>query len=200
MKKKFFKSKLEMFVSIVIFIGLLLGFIYFGSKEYKSKVVIEVNENETIKFDAENIYTTINASDALNYIKGKNVIILFGINDDMTLRYGNLLNNIAKDNGIEEIYYYDVEKNRKDNNASYRSVVEYLSNYVTYFESKTSDIFGPTLLIKSNDLIIYYDDSASVTKGLYTPDEYFTSYTEGNMNNLLPTIFKDYKEGINNGK
>lgn len=200
MKKKFFKSKLEMFVSIVIFIGLLLGFIYFGSKEYKSKVVMEVNENETIKFDAENIYTTINASDALNYIKGKNVIILFGINDDMTLRYGNLLNNIAKDNGIEEIYYYDVEKDRKDNNASYRSVVEYLSNYVTYFESKTSDIFGPTLLIKSNDLIIYYDDSAAVTKGLYTPDEYFTSYTEGNMNNLLPTIFKDYKEGINNGK
>lgn len=194
MKKKFFKNKIEMVVSIIIFGLLLWGFIYFGGKDYTVKVVNET-DNNTIVFNDNNTFEYINASDALNLVKGKNVIILFGVNNDITKEYGNLLNDIALECNITKIYYYDITNDREDDNASYRSLVEYLSSYATFIEGNTSEIYGPTLFIKSGGNVIYFDNEAAVTTGKYNASEYFNNYTRNSMKNILPVVFEDYLEG-----
>lgn len=198
MKKKFFKNNMEMALSILIFGLLLWGFIYFGSIDYTQEIINET-EYETLTFKADNIYEYINASDALNYVKGKNIILLFGVNNDITKEYGNLLNDIAIASDVDKIYFYDISLDREEDNASYRSLVEYLGNYATYLEGEKADIYGPTLLIKSEGNIIYFDNEAAVTTGKYDVDEYFNNYTKNSMSNLLPVVFEDYLEA-NNGK
>ena len=193
-----FKNTREMIISIILFIAFISGFIYIGTKDYTSNKVIDNQkfnkEHKEVK-DNDNIFVYIDSSSALDYVKKDNVIVLFGIkNSDWVGYYANVVNEVAKEVGISEIYYYDITEDRKDKNAIYEIIVQYLENYITYLDDQTANIYAPALLIKKNGLIKYFNDDTALIKGKITSSDYWNEYNTDLMKERLKIELVSYLE------
>ena len=191
--KKMFKSKTQMVIYIIIFCLLIYAFIYLGKKEYK----VELPDNEKFSsmfsmVSTDNVFKIVNATEARMVSRGAKGIVLFGTENEWVDYYAYIVNKIAKEVGVEEIYYYDFTKNRKDNNGTYEDIVENLSNYVTYNDKGVAEIYAPSLLVVSKDEVLLFDSDTSFIKGKTTPSIYWNSFTQGEKEQELRAVFTEY--------
>lgn len=191
--KKMFKSKTQMVIYIIIFCLLIYAFIYLGKKEYK----VELPDNEKFSsmfsmVSTDNVFKIVNATEARMVSRGAKGIVLFGTENEWVNYYAYIVNKIAKEVGIEEIYYYDFTKNRKDNNGTYKDIVKNLSNYVTYNDKGVAEIYAPSLLVVSKDEVLLFDSDTSFIKGKTTPSTYWNSFTQGEKEQNLRAVFTEY--------
>ena len=191
--KKMFKSKTQKVIYIIIFCLLIYAFIYLGKKEYK----VELPDNEKFSsmfsmVSTDNVFKIVNATEARMVSRGAKGIVLFGTENEWVNYYAYIVNKIAKEVGIEEIYYYDFTKNRKDNNGTYEDIVKNLSNYVTYNDKGVAEIYAPSLLVVSKDEVLLFDSDTSFIKGKTTPSTYWNSFTQGEKEQNLRAVFTEY--------
>ena len=191
--KSLFKSKTQMIIYIILFCLLIYGFIYLGKKDYK----VEVNDNERFASEfslvsKDNVFKYVNATDARMVAKGAKGIVLFGTQNEWVNYYAYMINKVAKEVGVKEIYYYDFTKNRKDNNGTYEDIVKTLSNYVTYNDKGVAEIYAPTLLVVSNDEVLLFDSETSFVNGEITPSTYWNSTKEDAKENEIREAFIKY--------
>lgn len=191
--KSLFKSKTQMIIYIILFCLLIYGFIYLGKKDYK----VEVNDNERFASEfslvsKDNVFKYVNATDARMVAKGAKGIVLFGTQNEWVNYYAYMVNKVAKEVGVKEIYYYDFTKNRKDNNGTYEDIVKTLSNYVTYNDKGVAEIYAPTLLVVSNDEVLLFDSETSFVNGEITPSTYWNSTKEDAKENEIREAFIKY--------
>lgn len=191
--KKMFKSITQMVIYIIIFCLLIYAFIYLGKKEYK----VELPDNEKFSsmfsmVSTDNVFKIVNATEARMVSRGAKGIVLFGTENEWVNYYAYIVNKIAKEVGIEEIYYYDFTKNRKDNNGTYEDIVKNLSNYVTYNDKGVAEIYAPSLLVVSKDEVLLFDSDTSFIKGKTTPSIYWNSFTQGEKEQELRAVFTEY--------
>ena len=197
-----FKSKTEMIVCITLFLLFIIGFIYFGTKDYSVEKISDsekfVSEHKEVVSD--NVFTYINCSDAYTYIKKDKVLVLVGVrNSDWVGYYANILNEVAKEVGISQIYYYDITDDRKEANGTYESIVQYLKDYVTYLDDGKANLYGPTLIVKKDGVITYFDDETALVKGNMTAKNYWSNYQINLKKATLTRVLKDYL-GVNDGE
>ncbi len=191
--EKLFKNKTQMVIYIILFCLLIYGFIYLGKKDYKVK--LSDNERFSSEFSLvskDNVFKYVNATDARMVAKGAKGIVLFGTNNDWVNYYAYIVDKVAKEVGIEEIYYYDFIKNRKDNNGTYEDIVKTLSNYVTYNDKGVAEIYAPSLLVVSNDKVILFDSETSFVKGDILPNAYWNSEKIAEKENQIREAFIKY--------
>lgn len=191
--EKLFKNKTQMVIYIILFCLLIYGFIYFGKKDYKVKV--SDNERFASEFSLvskDNVFKYVNATDARMVAKGAKGIVLFGTKNEWVNYYAYMVNKIAKEVGVKEIYYYDFTKNRKDNNGTYEDIVKTLSNYVTYNDKGVAEIYAPTLLVVSNDEVLLFDSETSFVKGDILPNAYWNSEKIAEKENQIREAFIKY--------
>lgn len=191
--EKLFKNKTQMVIYIILFCLLIYGFIYLGKKDYKVKV--SDNERFASEFSLvskDNVFKYVNATDARMVAKGAKGIVLFGTNNDWVNYYAYIVDKVAQEVGIEEIYYYDFIKNRKDNNGTYEDIVRTLSNYVTYNDKGVAEIYAPSLLVVSNDKVILFDSETSFVKGDILPNAYWNSEKIAEKENEIREAFIKY--------
>ena len=193
-----FKSQKQMIISIILFIFFIFGFVYVSTIDFSKK---EANDGEKFAneykdiVDKDNIFTYINSQQALTYVKKDDVVILFGIKDSSWVgHYANILNKVAKENGLEKIYYYDITSDREKGNATYQSVANYLGDYITHLDDGTVDLHGPSLLVKKGGIIIYFDDTKAFISGNISAEKYWNEYEIGLLTTTLDEVFKDYME------
>ena len=186
-----------MIISIILFILFIAGFIYIGTIDFSKK---EIDDNEKFAreykdiIDKDNVYVYINSQDAANYVHKDDVIILFGIKDSLWVGYyANILNEVAKNCGINRIYYYDITADRNNKNGTYQSIVNYLSDYITHLDDGSVDLHGPTLFIKKSGRVIYFDDSNAFISGNITPEDYWNEYQSNLQKITFNNVLKDYK-------
>ena len=190
-----FKSIKQMIICIVLFCLFLFGFIYISTFDFKKEKVTDNEKfiSEHKEVDIDNIYTYISASDAYSYIRNDDTIVLFGIkNSDWVGYYANILNSVAKELEIKQIYYYDITDDRADKNGTYESIVNYLSMSLTHLDDGTLNIYGPTLLVKKDGIIIYFDDETAFVKGNTSASEYWNDYQTNLKKLRLRSVLTDY--------
>ena len=194
--KKFFKNKLEMIITCLIFIACIIGFIVIGKMDFtKDDPTDNVVMNQVHpEIPVDNVYEIINAKQANTFILRSNVIILFGTKNEWTGYYAKLLNEVAKEEGINKIYYYDFEDDRARNNATYENIVRFLSNYTVHLDDNSTDLYGPTLVIINKGVISVFDDDTAIMHGKITPKEYWNEYNINLKKNTLTSAFNDYRE------
>ena len=191
--KKMFKSKTQMIIYLIIFCLLIYAFIYLGKKEYNVK--LPDNERFASEFSMvseDNVFKYVSAVDARMVSRKAKGIVLFGTNNEWVDYYAYMVNKIAKEVGIKEIYYYDFTKNRKDDNGTYEDIVKNLSEYVTYNDKGVAEIYAPSLLVVSNDKVLLFDSETSFIKGKTTPSEYWNQQTTLEKEEMLRQVFTQY--------
>ena len=70
-KKKFFKSKTQMIIYIILFVIFIVLFIYFGTLENTTKKTSDSDKfkNEYKEVNEDNVFVYLNAAETLDYIK-----------------------------------------------------------------------------------------------------------------------------------
>ena len=191
-----FKNKLQMVIYFIIFAILIVAFIYIGMYDFNTK--LPDNERFASEFNLvgeDNVFEYINATNALMVANGTKGIVLFGtINSEWVNYYASIVNDVAKEVGIDKIYYYDFVKNREDNNGTYEAIVERLSNYVTYNDYGVAEIYAPSLLVVCNDEVLLFDTETSFREGNVAPSEYWNSFNINSKKAELKEIFQEYLE------
>ncbi len=193
--KHLFKSKAQMVVYIILFIVLLYGFIYLGTKDYK----VEVDDKEKVAsmftmVDKDNVFKLVNATEARMVANGKKGIVVFGTESKWVNYYLYMVNKVAKEVGITEIYYYDFMKNRKDNNATYEDIVAKLSDYVLYNDLDKAEIYAPSLLVMGDKDVLLFDTETNFRTGDIVPSKYWTREKMTEKMDSLRIIFNTYLE------
>lgn len=191
--KKLFKNKLQMVIYILIFCLFIYLFIYLGAKEYK----VELPDNERFseefnRVGKDNVFKYVNATYANSIASGISGIVLFGTKNEWVNYYADIVNEVAKEVGINEIYYYNFIKNRQDNNGTYEAIVSKLSNYVTYNDLGKAEIYAPSLLVVKHGNVLLFDSDTIHIKGTVTPDVYWNDYTKGLKKQELKAVFEDF--------
>lgn len=191
-----FKNKLQMVIYFIIFAILIVAFIYIGMYDFNTE--LPDNERFASEFNLvgeDNVFEYINATNALMVANGTKGIVLFGtINSEWVNYYASIVNDVAKEVGIDKIYYYDFVKNREDNNGTYEAIVERLSNYVTYNDYGVAEIYAPSLLVVCNDEVLLFDTETSFREGNVAPSEYWNSFNINSKKAELKEIFQEYIE------
>lgn len=191
-----FKNKFQMVIYIILFIFLIGVFIYLGTIDYdKSLPDNETFAEEFSLVSEDNVFKYATPSETLLVAGGTKGIVLFGTaNNEWVNYYANIINKVAKQVGIDEIYYYDFVKNRQDNNGTYEAIVEKLRDYVTYNDYGVAEIYAPSLLVVSKDEVILFDTETSFIRGNIEPSEYWSSFNEKQKMQELKEVFTKYLE------
>lgn len=193
-------KKRTMIDLVIIFI--LLGvLIFLGTRDYSK------NEKEDRKrFDEEyslvskdNVFKYTDAEQTLKIMKENGIIFMGFSENEWSNYYAKMLNDVAKESGIDTIYYYDFSIDRKKDSVTYEKIVTFLKNYLTKDDMNKIDIYAPCLVVIQNGIVFAYDDETTFVNGSATPKTY---WTEENMNvkkEQFKTIFELYLGGDTSG-
>lgn len=190
-----FKNKVQMVIYLILFAFLLYMFIFLGGLNYESK--IQDNERFAEEFNLvpkDNVFKYINTQDAKMLITGEKGIVLIGHQTEWVNHYARIVNEVAKSLNISQINYYDILDDRQNNNGTYEAIVNYLDGYITYNDLGEGNLYAPTLIIKKNNKIIYFDDETSTIKGKMTPSSYWTEFQVNMKKSELEAAFQKYLE------
>jgi len=184
-------------LKLLIFVILIAGFIYLGKKDYKidkKKQVIN-HKTSTVLLDGKSVFTEVNHSKLLSEITEKNANLIFYAcveNNKLCALYGNLINEIASNYSISEIYYYDFEKDRKNNNATYQRIITKLSDYLLTDDTGRQNLYSPTLVFIKNGEVYAFDDTLSMYRGNATAKDYYSDEVESERREYLINAFEGY--------
>lgn len=193
--EKLFKNKWQMVIYCILFVILIGAFIYLGTLDYDESLPDNEQFAEDFSLVSEdNVFKYVNATDALMVANGTKGIVLFGTQNEWVNYYANIVNKVAKEVGIDTIYYYDFVSNRQDNNGTYETIVERLSDYVTYNDYGVAEIYAPSLLVVSGDEVLLFDTETAFVRGDIAPSEYWNSFNESAKMQELRNVFTEYLE------
>ena len=72
--------------------------------------------------------------------------------------------------------------------------MERLSDYVTYNDYGTPEIYAPSLLVVSGDEVLLFDTETAFVRGDIAPSEYWNSFNESAKIQELRNVFTEYLE------
>lgn len=176
-------KKIRYIVFGVLLILLLLISVYF---------IFIKKENDNIKFSKEynsvtkeNIFVYKTKEEILNILEHGTGIVYFGYPEcPWCMAYVPLLNEIAMNEGIEKIYYYNIKEDRKNNTEFYQKVVNILNDYLDYDQEGKKRVFVPNVTFVKNGEIIFNDNETSLISG-GSPSEYWTDEKKNLFNEKL---------------
>lgn len=189
------KKKFKRLFQVILFIVIIIGFIFIGTRDFTKKVVVDNErfDKDYVNVSKNNVFKYSDAVEIYSKLKSDNAIIFMGFPSNIwSGYYANILNEAAKDSGIKEILYYDFYQDRKNKNATYESIVLSLSNYLVTLDNGDKEIYAPTLIIVKDGQIIAFDSETSLVKGNITPEDYWTELQTGIKYNNFLTMFKEY--------
>lgn len=90
-------------------------------------------------------------------------------------QYVVYLNEVAKERGVSEIYYYNIREDRSNNTENYQKIVSLLEEYLQNDEEGNPRIYVPAVIFMNNGTIVGFDDETSYdTGGFDIPSEYWS--------------------------
>ncbi len=194
MYMKFFKNKRNA-IKLILFCIMIYLFAYLGTKEYQTDVVDNIRfANEYKDISKNNVFVYLNENKVLEILNGKSGILFMGFPSNIWSHYyAEYLNEVAINNHIEEIYYYDFRKDRNLNNNTYTNIVNKLKEYLTFDDIGNMDLSAPTIVIVKNGEILYFDDEITYIKGDIRPEDYFTDYRKNLVKTNFDLAIKSFK-------
>lgn len=170
-----------------------------NKKEEDSKISDALKfKKEYQKVDDDNLFVYRNMEEIIKILENGTGIIYLGFPEcPWCQAYVPYLNEVAKENGIQKIYYYNILNDRKEETDNYKKVLELLLEYVEYDDEGNKRIYAPTVIFVSSGKIIGMDsETAKDTKGYEKPEDYWTSDRVKNLKIRLNKYSEQVKEVV----
>ena len=176
-KKSLFKSKTQMIIYMFLYILCISLFIVIGQINFQKDIDTESKKFHSLydMVENDNLYVFSDATDILSIVDGKSGVVLMGFPTNKWMNYyASILNSVAKEVGLDKIYYYDFQNDREESNGTYETIVNKLKVYVPVNDKGIQDIQAPTVIVVKKGEVIGYFDDTSIIKGIVTPEVYYT--------------------------
>ena len=123
--------------------------------------------------------------------KGTGVVFLGFPSCPWCQSYAGYLSEVAKDKGLDKIYYYNIEKDRADNTELYQKLVSILSSYLQYNDEGQHRIYVPNVTFVIDGNIIGNDlESSKYTAGESDPVNYWTEARIADLKSRLGSLIQ----------
>ncbi len=187
------KNIIKNIVSFIIFIVMIILFIYFGTREYDVKIADNVKfANEYKDISKNNIFVYTKGHEVLDLLNNDGILFLGFASNIWSHYYAEYLNEVAIENQISKINYYDFKKDRELNNAVYLNIVNKLKDHLYVSDTDNIDLTAPTIIIVKNGQILYFDATTNQITANIKPTDYFNDYKINLLKTNLNHAIKQY--------
>lgn len=190
MKKKRIIRDIFMVVAGIL---MLIAFIYLGAKDYNKE------DDQYILTDAEKFakeYTSVDKNNVFVYrtdeqiikiLKDGTGIVYLGFPEcPWCQKYVSILNEVAKENNITKIYYFNILEDRKLETPEYKEMVSLLKNYLDTDDEGNKRIFVPEIVfVQNGEIIAHNNETAKIMNSTETPESYWTEEKITSLKTLL---------------
>lgn len=135
------------------------------AKRFKEEYTEVADDNLFVYRDAEQIIKILE--------KGSGIVYLGFPECPWCQRYAKYLDEVAKENNIEKIYYFNIYEDRKNNTDNYKKIVSILEKYLDFDEEGNPRVFVPDVtFVKDGEIVAHDNETSLISEG--TPEEYWT--------------------------
>lgn len=189
-------KKIIIVVLSLIFLSLCCYFIF---EAYKPE---EILTTDSIKFSNEygiekdNVFVYKTSKEIIEILNNGTGIVYLGFPEcSWCKEYVKYLNEVAKENNVKEIYYFNIRKDRSNNTENYQQIVKILEDKLLTNDEGKPVVYVPDVTFVNNGVIVGHDNETSVvTENDGTPQEYWTSEKIFELKNRLSDYIERTKE------
>lgn len=160
-------------------------------------IFIKKNDTDAVRFskeygiEEENVFVYRDSEEIIKILKNGTGIVYLGFPECQWCKaYVRYLNDVAKEEGVDKIYYYNILNDRKENNDTYKQMVKLLKGNLLFDEEGNERIYVPDVTFVLKGKIVSHDNESSVVEGDLTPEEYWTD-------SKVKALKERLKKGIN---
>lgn len=174
---------------LIVLLAVLLGGLLFllfrgGNKEEKDAIKFA---KEYTEVGEDNVFVYRDMEEIIKLLEHGTGVVYLGFPEcPWCQSYVKYLNEVAKEVGVERIYYYNILEDRKNNTEDYQKIVSILKDHLQYDDEGNSRIYVPNVSFHVNGEIIGNDyETSKDTHDLNDPNEY---WIEEEVNELKTTL------------
>ena len=202
------KNKRLFAVMIAIIILVIVGLVAYmvtDKKEVEKKPEV-TEKTDAQKFAEEytgvtedNVFVYATADEIIKVMENGTGVVYLGFPEcPWCQAYVVYLNEVAKDVGIEKIYYYNILEDRKNNTAEYQKMVALLEEELEYDDKGDRRIYVPNVLFHVKGELIGNDlETAYDTKGFEKPEDYWTDEEVKDLKKTLTAYMETVDMSLN---
>lgn len=171
-----------------------------GGFGLKNSCEVEVKKTDAEKFSGEytnvdntNLFVYRTSSEIINILKNGTGIVYLGFPGcPWCQAYVPYLNEVAKTNGLEKIYYFNILEDRKNNTDDYKEMVSLLKDYLSNDSEGNKRIYAPSIIaVKAGEIVGFDDETGYDTKGEKDPKDYWTDKRVKKLKEKLNKMAKE---------
>ena len=154
------------FVMVAIIITMLVVF-----REQLFKVNQNITDNERFfkeynQVPVDNVFKYATAKEAISLFEQEQAIVFFGFKECKWCQsYAPILNEYAKANNIDTIYYVDIKKDRANNTEEYQQLISKLEKYLQADDKGNKRIYVPDVYFINDGKIVGHNNDTSMEQG-----------------------------------
>lgn len=176
-------------------VALLLTFLLVltGCKSVEITKVDDDNNTDSIRFSKEyemnninNLYKYSSYDSIIDTLNSKTGVIYLGFSScDLCKKIVPILNDVAKENKMKQILYYDFKDIRENNTKEYQELYDILKDYINEDNENLNKIKAPTVIFVNKGVItgIYIGTIDPDSEEIITKEK--KKKLEDNFNSLL---------------
>ena len=192
------KKKIIIVIGVVAVIALgVLGYLYLN-KEKNTNIDGKKFAEEYTSVTKDNVFVYRSAEEIINILEHGTGVVYLGFPEcPWCTAYVPYLNEVAKENDVDKVYYYNILNDRKDNTDNYKKMVDILKDYLKFDEEGNRRIYAPSVIaVKDGEILDFDDETAWDTKGYKTPEEYWKNEDLEGLKEKLAKMFEETKTNI----
>lgn len=193
MKKKIMTIGIFIIAAVVI-----IGVIFLEDDDHNEVKNNHISEHEKFSKEYEeltedNVYTYKSMDEIIKILEHGTGVVYLGFPEcPWCQRYVVYLNEVAKEEELEEIYYYNIKEDREKNTEGYQKLVTLLGENLQYDKEGNRRIYAPSIIAVKNGKIVGFDDETAYdTKGFEKPEEYWTKEEVKELKKKLTKMIKE---------
>ena len=185
---------MKKFVLCLVVLVLIGVGVYFGFVQKKDSDAKKFSEEYT-QVTKDNVFTYRSIDEIIKIMENGTGVVYLGFPEcPWCQAYVKFLNEVAKDEGIDTIYYFNILEDRKNNTEKYQKIVELLKGHLQYDQEGNERVYVPNVSFHIKGQIIGNDYETSLdTKDLKDPKEYWTEEEVKDLKANLSNYMKQVK-------
>ena len=192
------KIILTLLAIVIVLVGVII-FLNIKKKNEDNSITDAKKFSEEYKISEDNVFVYRNSDEILKIMKNGTGVVYLGFPEcPWCSAYVVYLNEVAKENHLDKIYYYNILEDRKNNTEFYKEVIKLLSGNLQYDEEGNERLYVPNVSFHVKGKIIGNDyETSKDTHDLKDPKDYWTNEEISELKSTLTKYTKEVVDNLN---
>lgn len=192
------KIILTLLAIVIVLVGVII-FLNIKKKNEDNSITDAKRFSEEYKISEDNVFVYRNSDEILKIMRNGTGVVYLGFPEcPWCSAYVVYLNEVAKENHLDKIYYYNILEDRKNNTEFYKEVIKLLRGNLQYDDEGNERLYVPNVSFHVKGKIIGNDyETSKDTHDLKDPKDYWTNEEISELKSTLTKYTKEVVDNLN---